>query len=356
MTKHCKGCGIVLQNTDEKALGYVPKLEADYCQRCYRIRHYGDVTVDMKQGIDSDQTLKKINQLDGIVFWIVDIFAFEASLIANLNKKLPGKKIVMVLTKRDVLPATVSDEKIFAFVQQRMKEENIHVEGILMVGGFLETGKEAQESIENILDIIEQFDQNIIFMGVANAGKSTVINALLNQDTLTTSRNPGTTLDIVSIPRDHTVWYDTPGIENYHSVLTYLNKKDLKTVIPTKTILPLVFQIYEDQSFAVGGLARLDIVTDGKASVVGHFSRNLTIHRGKLEKADALWNDHLNEMLVPALDTSLLTMHTYQASKSAGKMDVVIHGLGWFCVSGSVKSISVKVHKGIHVSFRKAMI
>ena len=356
MTKYCKGCGIALQNEDSNALGYVPKLESDYCQRCFRIRHYGDVTVDMKQGIDSNQTFDKINQLDGIVFWIVDIFAFEASMIPNLNKKLPGKKIVMVLTKRDVLPETVSDEKVFAFVQQRLQEENIHVEGILMVGGFLEKGQEANDSIENIKDIIEQFDQNIIFMGVANAGKSTVINALLDEEVLTTSRNPGTTLDIVSIPRDHTTWYDTPGIENYHSVLTYLNKKDLKTVIPVKTIRPLVSQIYENQSFAVGGLARLDVVTNGKASVVGNFSRNLSIHRGKLENADELWNAHLNEMLVPALDTTMLTMHTFQAPKCKGKIDVVIHGLGWFCVSGSVQSITVKVHKGIHVTFRKAMI
>ena len=356
MTKCCKGCGITLQNEDEKALGYVPNLEADYCQRCFRIRHYGDVTVDMKQGIDSNKTLEKINQLDGIVFWIVDVFAFESGLIPHLNKKLPNKNIVMVLTKRDILPSTISDEKIMNFVQQRLQQEDIQVEGILMVGGFLETGQEAKDSIENLKDIIDQFNQNIIFMGVANAGKSTVINALLDEETLTTSRNPGTTLDIVTIPRENTVWYDTPGIENYHSVLTYLNKKDLKTVIPVKTIRPLVSQIYENQSFAVGGLARLDVVTNGKASVVGNFSRNLSIHRGKLEKADALWNNHLNEMLVPALDTSMLTMHTYQAPKYTGKIDVVIHGLGWFCVSGSVQSITVKVHKGIHVTFRKAMI
>ena len=356
MTKYCKGCGIALQNKDDTALGYVPKLESDYCQRCYKLRHYGEVTVDMKQGIDSEETFKKINQLEGIVFWIVDIFAFEASLIANLNRKLPDKHIVLVLTKRDILPSSVSDEKIFEFVQARLHAEKIHVEGILMVGGFLDSGKEAKDSIENIRDIINQFDQNIIFMGVANAGKSTVINSLLEDETLTTSRNPGTTLDIISIPQDHTVWYDTPGIENYHSVLTYLNKKDLKTVIPVKTILPLVFQIYENQSFAVGGLARVDVVTDGKASVVGNFSRSLSIHRGKLENADALWNDHLNEMLVPALDTSMLTMHTYQSPKMDGKMDVVIHGLGWFCISGAVKSITVKVHKGIHVTFRKAMI
>ena len=40
MTKYCKGCGVLLQNEDENALGYVPTLDASYCQRCYRIRHY----------------------------------------------------------------------------------------------------------------------------------------------------------------------------------------------------------------------------------------------------------------------------------------------------------------------------
>lgn len=41
----------------------------------------------------------------------MDLFAFEANLISRLNQKLPGKDIVMVLTKRDVLPTTLTDEK-----------------------------------------------------------------------------------------------------------------------------------------------------------------------------------------------------------------------------------------------------
>ena len=91
--------------------------------------------------------------------------------------------------------------------------------------------------------------------------------------------------------------------------------------------------------------------------VVGYFSRSLSIHRGKLENADNLWNKHLNEMLVPCLDTSMLTMHTFQAPKVTNeKLDVVIHGLGWFCISGQIQDVYVRVHKGINVTFRKAMI
>lgn len=359
MAEYCKGCGVALQNDDPSGLGYVPTLDAQYCQRCYKIRHYGKVTIDMKQGIESNETLDKINAIDGVVFWVVDLFTFEASLISRLNQKLPGKEIIMILTKRDVLPKTLSDEKILNFVSQRLQEENIKVEDILICGYLLKNDEESINNLRKIVSAIHRYRKNrdIIFMGVANAGKSTILNRLMANQDLTISRHPGTTLDLVPIEQDGYTIYDSPGIENRHSILTILSPKDLKTVIPVKPIKPFVSQIFEDQSYAVGGLARLDVVVDGKASVVGYFSRSLPIHRGKRSNADALWQNHLNGMLVPCVDTSLLTMHTFHAPMmEEDKMDVCIHGLGWFCISGDIKEVYVRVHKGIQVTFRKAMI
>lgn len=358
MTKYCKGCGVLLQNENANAPGYVPTLDSSYCQRCYRIRHYGDLTINMQQGIESNETFEKIDALEGVIFWVVDLFTFESSIISRLNHKLPNKKIIMVLTKRDVLPKTLADKKIFEFVDERLKEEDIHVDGKIILGGLLKNGEEAQHSIKRLEEAIEHYakDKHVIFMGVANSGKSTLINKLLASTDLTTSRNPGTTLDLVTIKKDGYTIYDTPGIENHRSILTLIDPKQLKQLIPTKPIRPLVTQVYENQSFAVGGLVRLDVYTKGKATIVAYFSNSLPIHRGKLENADALWKNHLGEMLSPTLDLSLKTMHTYQAPPFEGKLDIVIHGLGWFCVSGSIEKIYVKVHKGIQVTFRKAMI
>ncbi len=359
MEKTCKGCGALLQNEDSSAIGYTPDLKQDYCQRCYRIRHYGDVTINMQQGIETAETLNKINETEGTVFWVVDLFNLESNLISSLNRRLPGKDIVMILTKRDVLPSTLSDQKIKDYVRGRLKEEGIQVQDIIVAGHMLKKDEKSQQILQQIRRAMHQSPENAaIFMGAANAGKSTLINRILDREELTTSRNPGTTLDLVPMEWEGMTVYDTPGTENAHSILAWLPPKDLKTVIPVKPVKPLVTQIYEDQSFAVGGLARLDVVCDGKASIVGYFSRSLPIHRGKLANADKLWNDHLNEMLVPAIDTSLNTMEscTAPALKPGEKMDVVIQGLGWFCVSGDIKQIHVRVHKGIRVTFRKAMI
>ncbi len=366
--KHCKGCGVRLQNDDPQALGYVPSLDASYCQRCYKMTHYGEVTINMQQGIESNETFDKINALDCVVFWVVDLFCFEASMISRINQKLEGKDIILILTKRDLLPKTLSDEKVLDFVEERLEALEIEVKDILICRDlYIESHKKNYElsdfgkhSLRLVDYAIQKYrnGKDVVFMGMANVGKSTLLNNYLEDSTRTISRNPGTTLDLIptEMEEGYTL-YDTPGIENHHSVLTYLTPKDLKTVIPTKPIRPYISQIYENQSFAAGGLARLDIVTDGQASVVGYFSRSIPIHRGKLDDADRLWNAHLNEMLVPCIDTSLLTMHTFHAPKmEEEKMDVVIHGLGWFCISGSVKEIYVRVHKGIDVTFRKAMI
>ena len=359
MTKYCKGCGAKLQNDDKDAIGYVPTLDASYCERCFRIRHYGDVTISMAQKIESNQTLDKIAKVKGVIFWVVDLFAFESNMISRLNQKLDTDEIVLVLTKRDVLPKTLSDKKILEFVNRRLDEEGIKVKDIVICGYLLKHNEQSKACIDEIYSKIQMYrkGRDIVFMGVANAGKSTILNRLMASKDLTISRNPGTTLDLVPLVQEDYTIYDSPGIENKHSILTILQPKDLKTVIPVKPIRPLVSQIFEDQSYAVGGLARLDVVVKGKATVVGYFSRSLPIHRGKLSNADALWQKHLNEMLVPCVDTSLLTMHTFHSPmKEDGKMDVVIHGLGWFCVSGAIQDVYVRVHKGIQVTFRKAMI
>lgn len=360
MSDYCKGCGVLLQNEHPDLPGYVPNLSADYCQRCYKMRHYGQVTINMQRGVDTSTTLEKINDLSGTVFWTVDLFNLESGLVSRLNQKLPGKKIVLILTKRDLLPKTLTDKKIKDYVLGRLKAENITVDDILIAGYLAKNGAKADEVTDRLeQDILNEAGKgNAIFVGMANSGKSTLVSRLLASDELTISRNPGTTLDVIERPWKDRILYDTPGLENDASYLSHLDPKVLKAVIPSAPIKPTVTQIYQDQSFAAGGLARLDVKADGPATVVSYFAPGVAIHRGKLSDADSLWQKHLGGLLKPTMDTDYKEMSKWNAPrlKKGEKMDVVIQGLGWFCVSGDITGLVVYAHKGIQVTFRKAMI
>lgn len=359
MSRICKGCGVVLQQDDKTKLGYTPKIEAQFCQRCFRIRHYDDVVISMKQGIDSDAVLHKIDGMDGLLLWVVDLFDFEANMIQGMNRHLIGKDIILVATKRDLLPDTVGNEKLSKFMLARLKEYSISVAGLVICGDLANySNHEANGSIREVERAIAHYrgDRDVIVMGMANAGKSTLLNAMCNTKDLTTSLHPGTTLDFNKIEMDGYTLYDTPGLTRMDSLLTHIDDTLLKTVIPLKPLKARIYQLYESQTISLGGLVRLDLIGCEKVTCVAYFGERLPIHRSKQEKANQLWSEHLGELLAPALDTNYTDMQTFELMNVTEKTDVVIHGLGWFCITGKVKEIKVFVPKSGSVTFRKAMI
>lgn len=356
----CKGCGATLQNDNKDAIGYSPKVEAEYCQRCFRLTHYGDVMISMQQGIDSDAILAKIATMDALVLWVVDLFDVEANIVKGMNRHLVGKDIVLVATKRDLLPDSVGNEKIAQFLLKRLKAYGIEVLGIVICGDLAQNAQDEDNySIKEIHKAIRKCRNNrdVVVMGMANAGKSTLLNAMLQKAYTTVSRHPGTTIDFNKIKYHDYYVYDTPGLTRDDSLLTHIDDSLLKQIIPLKTIKPTVFQLKEDQSIAIGGLVRLDLSGCERVSCACYFSPMLSIHRGKLENANKLWSEHLGQdMLVPTLDTNYADMKMAESAMLPPKMDIVIHGLGWFCVSGDIKNIKVFVNKKINITFRGAMI
>ena len=100
----CRGCGAQLQSENPKLIGYTPKAGSEYCQRCFRLSHYGDLTVSMKTGIDPDEVLSRVNELDCIVLWVADLFDFEAGMLEGLSRKLADKKIILAANKETFFP------------------------------------------------------------------------------------------------------------------------------------------------------------------------------------------------------------------------------------------------------------
>lgn len=347
--KKCKGCGAILQTSDPKGPGYTPKETADYCQRCFRLIHYDDLMFSMRTGIDQDMVLSEINRLDTLVLWVVDLFDFEAGMIPGLSRKLFGKDLILVCTKRDLLPKGINDGKLIRFIDERLKEMGIDVIEIVI------PDRDDPQSTEEIRRAVEQYrnGRSVAVMGRANAGKSTLLNRLMQETVLTSSRYPGTTLELNELEIDGVPYIDTPGIEIGSSMLMSVAEKDLKYLLPTTAVKPEIYQIHGDQSFTIGGLARIDLLKCEKASCVFYCAPSLSIHRSKTEKADELWQKHYGSLFRPVPQKA--EFKTVSARKEAEKCDIVIPGLGWACVSGEIGTMRVKAPKNTDVIFRKAI-
>ena len=59
-------------------------------------------------------------------------------------------------------------------------------------------------------------------------------------------------------------------------------------------------------------------------------------------------------MLSPVATTAEFS--EYSIHKKQDKIDVVVDGLGWACISGHASTIKVRVPKGTGVTFRKAIM
>ena len=361
----CSGCGVNVQTENKEQLGFVPKsaLEKDVliCQRCFRLKHYNEV---QDVSLTDDDFLKILNELgkrDALIVKIVDIFDFNGSWLPGLHRFVGNNQVLLVGNKVDLLPKGLNHNKLINWMKYSSKQLGLKPEEVFLISA------EKRKGILELADAIEQYRQkkDVYVVGCTNVGKSTFINGLISEfggdeeQFITTSHFPGTTLDMIDIPLDDgSSLFDTPGIINHHQMAHFVTKNELKIITPKKEIKPKVFQLNAEQTLFFGGLARLDYISGGRNSFICYVSNEINIHRTKLEKADELYKNHLGEMLQPpgqkeAENFPTLVRHEFKISEE--KTDIVFSGLGWVTVEQK-GHVAAYVPKGVAVSVRKALI
>ena len=106
----CIGCGIELQNNDKTKLGYTTNIEKSLCERCFRIENYGEYKKVTKDNNEYINILKEINKTKDLVVLVLDIFNLTENI--NVIKENINNDILLVITKRDILPKSVHDKKL----------------------------------------------------------------------------------------------------------------------------------------------------------------------------------------------------------------------------------------------------
>ncbi|GAP02983.1 GTP-binding protein YqeH [Fructobacillus pseudoficulneus] len=366
---YCIGCGALMQVKDPNGVGYLPMSalrkalasEQLLCQRCFRLRHYNEIQpVDLTDD-DFAKLLHQVSENHALIVYVVDLFDFSGSTIPGLPRFV-GKDnpILVVANKVDLLPKSLKEHKLKAWVQGQLKEQGINAVGVEL------TSAAHPKNLDAILDKIDELraGRDVYVVGTTNVGKSTFINQIIKsktgvQELITTSRFPGTTLDQIAIPLDDgKALIDTPGIIKKDQYAHWVSNKDLKYVLPKAEIKARTYQLNPEQTLFFGGLARFDLVSgasdDSKTAVTAYFENNLKIHRTKQAGASEFFEKHRGDLLSPAPKDENVQLAKYEF-KISEKMDLVYAGLGFITLPAGIH-VQAYAPEGVGVFVRKAMI
>ena len=111
--KYCLGCGIRLQDENVLGEGYTTSLDNSLCQRCFRIKNYGEYQIVTKSNDEYLEILKSVGETKDLVLYIADLLNLEED-ITKIREIIPNK-MILVLNKKDVLPKSVKEEKIIDY-------------------------------------------------------------------------------------------------------------------------------------------------------------------------------------------------------------------------------------------------
>lgn len=366
-TRHCGGCGVAVQTEDPKLPGYVPasalQKEQLICQRCFRIKHYNEVAQVSMEDADFVRILNGIGATKALVIKVVDIFDFNGSWLKGLHRFVGKNPVLLVGNKLDLLPQAINPNRLVNWMKYEAKQLGLKPVDVVLCSAASGAG------MDKLVEAMSAYrkKQDVYIVGATNVGKSTLINRLLKEYgevdlELTTSRFPGTTLDMIEIPiDDKTSLFDTPGIINRDQIVHMVAPADLKLISPEKRINPKVFQLNEQQTLFLGGMARIDFVRGERQSFVVYASNRIHIHRTKLEKADELYKNHLGtDILSPPTGDGgdllpPLRKTTFKINPGE-KKDIVISGLGWVTVGQTGAYVDVHAPEGVFVGLRNALI
>lgn len=334
LEKTCKGCGVVLQDQNVLQEGYTTSLENDICQRCFRMKNYGEYQVITKSNEEYLNILKSVGETKDLVLYITDLLNLEKN-IEQIRSIIPNK-MILVLNKKDVLPKSVKETKLI----QYLEEKDIHFEEVIVIS------VSKNYNIDYLLKRIKfyQTTKNVYVVGHTNAGKSSLINKLIqnysdNSQELTMSPLPSTTLNMVKIEiNDYLTLIDTPGLVDTGSILNHIDSSMIKKISPRKEIKPKTYQLRVNQAIIIEDLVRIDYVEGERNSFTLFVSNDLKVKRllNASNKSDL---KDLNKV-------------TYQVKYDE---DLVINGLGFIKIVNK-GVVDVYIDKNVETFTRKSLI
>ena len=292
----------------------------------YAIKEQTDLAID-----ESDILLFVVDAIDGLL-------PLDKEIAQSLRKQ--NKKITLLINKADNLSLEESSSEFIRLgFNEMIYLSASHNKGFVELRDYL-TECDEEEDTNNAADFVKDTSLKISIIGRPNAGKSTLVNALIRKDRLVVSSDSGTTRDSIDVPiklgDKNLTLIDTAGMRRKRSIKEETEKFSVSKSVESIKRADLVILLLDgsenivDQDIHLLGLTlaigrpvlvvanKIDLLTQSdKESLESTINRKLkfasyiSLHYiSALEKkglkrliklADQIYQDSLKE-----LDTSVL--------------------------------------------------
>lgn len=367
MSKKCNGCGIELQSTDSNRQGYVPKevlknKKEIYCQRCFKISNYGSyLPMEMTKEDYRAEVAKAVSKTK-VALAVFDIIDFEGSFDDEILDVLREMDSIVAVNKVDLIPGDKHPSEVSDWVKARLEEEGIVPLDIAIISAKSKYG------INGIIRKLNHFypkGAGVIVMGTTNVGKSSIINGLLGDNKVTTSKYPGTTLKSVvnKIPRTDLTLVDTPGLIPEGRISDMVCQECNLKIVPSKEISRMTFKMKPNRILAFGGLMWIKVLDneeDNKSIFTAFASKGVVFHQTNEDRIEDLLSGHVGGILTPPCDHCKDDYQKLPFKRETWTLEegeeLVFKGLGWISVKRGPLKIEINLPEDADVELRDAFI
>lgn len=321
MNQPCKGCGHPLQYSHPLSKGFSPKTDAEYCQSCFRYKHYKDNSL-MKR----DQPVHNDQEKIGLVLWCVDSMYPQQSF-KSIDRSWLQHDFILVLTKFDVYPTHLWHTRL-EHIQKMCQRYRIHPRFMVPFSKHLPWTK------EHIIQAMKASHQTTFAcIGQVNTGKSSLINALVNNDRVVTSPFAHTTQAQIPVAFGDFTLIDYPGFDEKQHVYDTLDHELVERIHVHKLIKPLTFALKRHCVIVIDGVAMIECIVKEPAS--------LTLYMGERVRAHKRHPNVLELCEWPLVKTFV------------GSCDIEITYVGWMHAVGEHCTFKVYTYPSLQVQATK---
>ncbi|MCD6104922.1 MAG: ribosome biogenesis GTPase YqeH [Thermosipho sp. (in: Bacteria)] len=352
----CYGCGVELQTIDPKKPGYIPEhvletTEEPLCQRCFRIKHYGKLSIPIEEELflhKIDKILKDFNK----VLYVIDIIDFEGTYRKEIMDSLKEKEVYFAVTKFDLMPRSLSSVEAQEWLKEMLNTDSSHIFLTSSRNGF---------GLKKLEKFLKSLKEDILVIGITNVGKSSLISKFTNTSP-TISPFPGTTLGLLKRKIKNSKYHlvDTPGILTNDRIIDLLTPECQAKILNTNQLSRKTYKITQDRAILIGAFCKIEIEFEAEFLPIFQIfaPKNVKFHETKKEKADDLMIQRAGDLLIPPCEKAEMKDIEWKEERYdlTEEKELVIFGLAFINVKRGPFKIMVKVPKNIKVVVRNRLL